>query len=82
MLDLRLDAEQDLLVDDVSGSSFGFDGVALSGELKGESLRPIASTVEFRHSFERFSEAETREPGEGWEPTFAAEEAPEPADEG
>jgi hypothetical protein len=58
VLDLRLDAETDRLIDDASGSSFGFDGVAVGGELDGQRLRPVPSTVEYRHSFEYFSDAE------------------------
>jgi len=73
VLDLRLDEENDQLVDEVSGSSFGFDGVARGGELAGESLLPIPSTVEFRHSFERFSEAQTLEPPADWVARFPAE---------
>lgn len=81
VLDLRLDEENDQLVDDVSGSSFGFDGVAQGGELAGENLRPVPSTVEFRHSFERFSEAQISEPPADWEPSYpvaSPEEAEEP----
>lgn len=55
VLDLELDPENDRLLDRASGSSFGFDGTASEGELAGRSLTPVASTVELRHSFERFS---------------------------
>lgn len=58
VLDFKLDTESDRLIDDASGSSFGFDGVAVDGELAGRSLTPVLSTVEFWHSFENFSNAE------------------------
>ncbi len=58
VLDLRHDPASDRLVDDVSGSSFGFDGVAQGGELDGKRLSPVLSTVEYRHALENFSEAE------------------------
>ena len=45
-----------------SGSAFGFDGVAVEGELQGRALEPVASTVEYAHSFERFSGGRPYEP--------------------
>ncbi len=61
VLELELDRENDLLIDSETGSSFGFDGVATSGELLGQRLQPVPATVEFRHSFEYFSGAEVHE---------------------
>ena len=61
VLELELDQENDLLIDPETGSSFGFDGVATSGELAGQRLEPVPATVEFRHSFENFSGAEIYE---------------------
>lgn len=58
VLELELDPESDRLLDRASGSSFGFDGVAVGGELAGRSLVPVPSTVEYWHSFENFSRAE------------------------
>ncbi len=58
VLHLRRDPASDRLLDDVSGSWFGFDGVAQEGELAGSRLQPVPSTVEYRHSFEYFAEAE------------------------
>lgn len=57
-LELELPEGSDLLLDPASGSSFGFDGLAIDGELAGRRLLPVPATVEFRHSFEYFSEAE------------------------
>ncbi len=58
VLELELDGETGRLLDPESGSSFGFDGVAEGGELDGQRLAPVPATVEFRHSFERFSSGE------------------------
>ena len=61
VLELELDEEGDRLIDLETGSAFGFDGVATSGELAGQRLQPLPATVEFRHSFEYFSDAEIYE---------------------
>jgi len=61
VLDLTIDPDTDRLVDAASGSSFGFDGEAIDGELAGQKLRPVTATVEYRHSFEYFSKAEIYE---------------------
>ena len=58
VLELDLDEESDRLIDLETGSAFGFDGVATSGELAGQRLQPLPATVEFWHSFEYFSDAE------------------------
>ena len=61
VLELTLDEDTDQLIDRETGSTFGFDGVAVSGELLGQRLEPIPATVEYRHSFEYFSGAEIYE---------------------
>lgn len=54
-LDLTLDPTDERLVDAVSGSRFGFDGVARGGALDGQRLRQLPASLEYRHSFEGFS---------------------------
>lgn len=54
-LDLRLDPETGEMVDDESGSRFGFDGAARGGTFDGRALQPLRVTQEYRHSIERFS---------------------------
>ncbi len=58
VLELDLDEETGRLVDALTGSSFGFDGLAVGGELAGRQLQPVPATVEYRHSFENFSDGE------------------------
>lgn len=58
VLDLAIVPETDRLIDAETGSSFGFDGQAIDGELAGLRLQPVTATVEYRHSFEYFSKAE------------------------
>ncbi len=62
VLELELMEDAGHLFDPVSGSSFGFDGVAVDGELAGQRLRLVPASVEFRHSFEYFSVAEIYQP--------------------
>ena len=62
VLTLEIDQESGRLIDVPSGSSFGLDGVATGGELAGLRLQPVPASVEFRHSFEYFSQAEIFEP--------------------
>ena len=64
VLELELAEEANLLLDPASGSSFGFDGVAVDGELLGQRLKLVPASVEFRHSFEYFSGAEIYQPGQ------------------
>jgi hypothetical protein len=54
-LDLKLDRADGALVDEASGSRFGFDGVARGGTLDGQRLRQVQGSLEFLHSFEGFS---------------------------
>ena len=65
VLDLRLDREDDQLVDEASGTVFGFDGVGQGGDLAGVALEAVSSTVEFQHSFGRFSKGVMVEIPEG-----------------
>ena len=62
VLTLEIDQQSGRLIDVPSGSSFGLDGVATGGELAGLRLQPVPASVEFRHSFEYFSQAEIFEP--------------------
>ena len=54
VLQLTLDTDQDVLVDTRTRSTFGFDGVAGDGPLRGKHLRRLRATQEFWHAFERF----------------------------
>ncbi|MEM7353771.1 MAG: DUF3179 domain-containing (seleno)protein [Acidobacteriota bacterium] len=65
VLDLELVPEGDQLFDATSGSTFGFDGVAVDGELAGQSLQAVPASVEFRHSFETFSGSDIYQAGLG-----------------
>lgn len=58
VLDLTLSPDEDVLRDAATGSVFGFDGVAIEGPLAGQGLELVPSTVEYWHSFERFSNGE------------------------
>ena len=61
-LDLSWDAENEVLVDGASGSTFGFSGRGQGGELDGRELQSLPFVIEFWHSFEYFSG------GELWSP--------------
>jgi Protein of unknown function (DUF3179) len=67
-LALRLDPEEDVLVDPDSGTRFGFDGVGRGGALDGRRLRQVPATLEYRHSFEGFSGGEPWHPGPAGQP--------------
>lgn len=59
VLELTLSPDHDdQLFDAASGTVFGFDGVAIEGPLAGQRLEVVSSTVEYWHSFERFSDGE------------------------
>ena len=62
VLHLELVPETDNLFDAATGSTFGFDGVAVDGELAGRRLQLVPASVEYRHSFETFSSADIYQP--------------------